>query len=340
MANLKIKYMGLELKNPIIIGANNLVTNTDNLKSMEDAGAAAIVYKSLFEEQVQLENLEMSERRDEYSERNAEMFKLYPEINPESDGIGEHLLALKKAKDAVSIPVIASINALLNESWIEYSKKVEETGVNGIELNFYTAPEKKDKNYEAIEKKQIRILKDVKSSVKIPVSVKLSPFYSNPIEFISDLDKAGADAFVLFNRLFQPDIDIETEKHHFPYSLSNREDNRLPLRFAGLLYGNTKASVCTNSGIMSGSDVIKMLLAGADSVQVVSTLYLNQIKVITTMLTELEKWMDGKGYKTIDSFRGKLSMKRSEHKLPYHRVQYMDFMMTTSQILQKYKVIN
>ena len=340
MADLKTRYMGIELKNPIIIGASNIVTDIENLKRIEKAGAAAIVYKSLFEEQIQLENLELFERKTEYSERNAEMINLYPLSISGTEDIMEHLMALKKAKDSITIPVFASINAVLDETWVEYAKKIEETGVNGLELNFYSIPEKVDRGSEDIEKKQVQILRDVKSAVSIPVSVKLSPFHTYPLNHISDLENAGADAFVLFNRLFQPDIDIHTEEHQFPYNLSNSEDNRLPLRFAGLLFGNTNASVCTNTGIMNGSDVIKMVLAGADCVQIVSTIYLNQIEVVSSMVREIGKWMDSKGYKTIESFRGKLSQKNSENKLPYHRAQYMDFMMTTSQILKKYKIIN
>jgi len=326
MADLRTHYMGLELKNPIIIGASNIVTDIDNLKRIE--------------EQIQLENLELYERKTEYSDRNAEMISLYPESRSGTTDIMDHLVALRKAKDTVAIPVFASINAVLNETWVEYAKKIEETGADGLELNFYSVPEKFDPGYEDIEENQIQILRDIKAAVKIPVSVKLSSFHTNPLKHIFNLKNAGADAFVLFNRLFQPDIDIHTEEHHFPYSLSNSEDNRLPLRFAGLLYGNTNASICTNTGIMNGSDVIKMLLAGADCVQIVSTVYLNQIEVITSMLKDIEKWMNSKGYKTIDSFRGKLSKKNSDNKLPYHRAQYMDFMMTTSQILKKYKIIN
>ena len=340
MADLKTHYMGLELKNPVIIGASNIVTDIENLKRIEKAGASAIVYKSLFEEQIQLENLELFERKTEYSERNAEMISLYPESKSGTSDIMEHLLALRKAKESITIPVFASINAVLNETWVEYAKKIEETGVDGLELNFYSLPEKFDKEPENIEKKQIKILTLVKSAVKIPVSVKLSPYYTNPLKLISDMDKAGAGAFVLFNRLFQPDIDVQTEEHNFPYSLSNKEDNRLPLRFAGLLYGNTKASICANSGIMNGSDVIKMILAGADCVQIVSIVYLNQIEVISSMLVEIENWMDSRHYKSIESFRGKLSKMNSENKLTYHRAQYMDFMMTTSQILKKYRIIN
>ena len=332
--------MGMELKNPIIIGASNIVTDIDNLKRIEKAGAAAVVYKSLFEEQIQLENLEMFERKTEYSDRNAEMVSLFPVSISGTPDIMEHLLALKKAKDSITIPLFASINAVLEETWIEYARKIEDTGVDGIELNFYSVPENPYDEPEDIEEKQVRILRGIKAAVSIPVSVKLSSYHTNPLKHISDLEDAGADAFVLFNRLFQPDIDIQSEEHHFPYSLSNSEDNRLPLRFAGLLYGNTKASVCTNTGIMNGSDVIKMILAGADCVQIVSTVYLNQIEIIGTMVRELGRWMDSKGYKTIENFRGKLSKKNSENKLPYHRAQYMDFMMTTSQILKKYKIIN
>ncbi|MBG0859963.1 MAG: dihydroorotate dehydrogenase-like protein [Bacteroidales bacterium] len=339
MADLTTKYMGLELKNPIIVGACNLATEIRNLKKMEEAGAAAVVYKSLFEEEVHLENLELFERRTEYEERHAEMVTLFPNAKLDPAFPEDHLSNLRKAKESVSIPVIASLNAVYDETWIEYAEKIEETGVDGLELNFYTVPEKFDGEYDDIEKRHIKILLDVKSVISIPVAVKLSPFYSNPLRLISDLDKAGASGMVLFNRLFQPDIDIQTEQHQFPYNLSNPEDIRLPLRFAGLLYQNIKASVCANSGIFSGQDVIKLILAGADCVALVSTLYLNQIDIISTMLKEIEKWMEKKGYQSLGDFRGKLSRKLSENRLPFHRAQYLDFMMGTTEILKKYKII-
>jgi len=340
MADLKTTYMGVELKNPVIVGSNNLVTSIENLKRIEKAGAAAIVYKSLLEEQIQLENLELSERKTEYENRHAEMVTIFPNADAEASGPEEHLLNLKKAKKAVSIPVFASLNAIHDDTWIEYAKKIEETGVDGIELNFYTLPEKSDVRFTGIEKKHIQTLKAVKSVVKIPVAVKLSPFYSNPLQLIHDLDKAGADAFVLFNRLFQPDIDVHKEEHIFPFNLSNAEDKRLPMRFAGLLHGNINASICSSSGVFSGYDVVKMLLAGADCVQVVSILYLNQIEIIEAILQKLEEWMDTKGYKTIDSFRGKLSNKKTQNKLPYQRAQYSDILMNATAILKKYKIIS
>lgn len=340
MADLRTKYLGLELKNPVIAGACDLATDPENLKRIEEAGASAIVYKSLFEEQIQLENLEMHERITEYEERNAEMVTLFPNSQSDLSYPEGHLMNLKKAKETVSIPVIASLNAVNDESWVEYAMKIESTGVDALELNFYTVPEKYDSEYGETEKRQIKTLIAVKSSVWIPVSVKISPYYTNPLRFIHELEKAGADGVVLFNRLFQPDIEIETEQHQFPYNLSNPEDKRLPLRFAGLLYGNTMASVCTSSGILSGRDVIKMLLAGADTVQVVSTLYLNQIEVITPMLGDIEKWMDSGKYENIESFRGKLSRKNAGNEVPYQRAQYFDFMKSTREILRKYRSIS
>jgi len=339
MIDLKTNYMGLELKNPVIVGANDLITEPESLKKIEKLGAGAVVFKSLFEEQFQLENLEYYEQKREYEERHAEMITLYPESSKEPQSPVEHLAKLKKAKESVSIPLIASLNAVNEDSWVQFATEIEKTGVDGLELNLYTIPEKSGDKFYDTEKSQIRILEKVKSAVKIPVAVKLSPYYSNPLKFISELEHAGASAFVLFNRLFQPDIDIEAEKLRFPYNLSYPGDNRLPLRFAGLLYGNTKSSVCTSSGIFTGNDVIKMLLAGADCVQVVSTLYQNRLEVLGSILEEIETWMKKKGYKSVNSFRGKLSGKNSENRLPYHRAQYIDFKLSTSAILNKYKTI-
>jgi dihydroorotate dehydrogenase (fumarate) len=211
MASLKTKYMGLELKSPVIVGANNLVKNTDNLKRMEDAGAGAIVYKSLFEEQVLLENLELSERLTEYEERHAEMIKIFPDVKTNHSEIEDHLLAVRRAKETVSIPVFASLNCVYEQTWVDYAKRLAGTGVDGLELNFYIVPEKFDIDSVDIESKQLSILKAVRAEVNLPIAVKLSPFYSNPLKLIADMDKAGADGFVLFNRMFQPDIDIETE---------------------------------------------------------------------------------------------------------------------------------
>ena len=337
MTNLKIKYMGLELKNPIIVGASNLTTDIKSLKKMEAAGAAAIVYKSLFEEQIQLENLEMHEAMEEYEERHAEMRSLFPDMT--HAGPVEYLINLKKAKESVTIPVFASLNAVYSESWVEYATKIQQTGVDGIELNFYAVPDKFELDGKSIEDKQIEIVKQVKAAVTIPISVKLSPYYSNTLKVIADMEKAGASAFVLFNRLFQPDIDIDKEEHHFPYNLSNEEDNRLAIRFSGLLFGNIKANICANSGIFTGRDAVKMILAGADCVQVVSTLYKNQIDIISFLIQEIENFMKDKGYNTINDFKGKLSKKNAKDRFAYKRAQYIDILLKSDEILKKYPMV-
>jgi dihydroorotate dehydrogenase (fumarate) len=337
MADLKTKYLGIELKNPVILGASNLVTNIDNIKKAEDAGVSAIVYKSLFEEQIQLETAQFDDALDEYAERNAEMISLFPNI--EHAGPQEHLHNLRTLKESVSIPVIASINAIYRETWIEYSKLIEQTGVDAIELNFYAVPRDMSMDGRDINENQIEILKAVRSNVKLPVSVKLSPFYANPLNIIGQLDKAGVDGFVLFNRLFQPDIDIEKEQHYTPYGVSHPEDNRLALRFAGLLYGTIKANICSNTGIFTGEDVIKMILAGADCVQVVSTVYKNKIDYIETIIADIQKWMNKKGYKKITDFKGKLSNKNINDPFVYKRAQYIELLLKSDEIFKKYPAV-
>ena len=337
MSDLRTTYMGIELKSPIIAGASNLVTDIHNLRKLEEAGVGAIVYKSLFEEQVQFENLEVSELKTEYEERHAEQITLFPKSDSMSESPREYLLNLKKAREAVSVPLFASLNALTDDVWVEYAVKIAETGVSGIELNFYSLPDDSGDQGMTIEKLYAETLRKVKAAVKIPVAVKLSPYYTNPVTFISDLDKAGADGIVIFNRLLQPDIDIFEEKHTMPYNFSSSDDNRLPLRYAGMLHGNIRASVSTSTGVYSGNDVVKMLLAGADTVQVVSTMYRNGIEVVKSMNEEVARWMDGHGYKTIDAFRGKLSLKKAENKMPYRRAQYIDLMVNSEDIMKKLK---
>ena len=333
MTNLKTNYMGLELKNPIVVGANNLVTNVNSLKQMEEAGAAAVVFKSLFEEQIQLEAAQMDDEMDEYAERHAEMTSLFP--NLEHAGPREHLMNVQNARKALSIPLIASLNAIYNETWLEYAKLLEDKGVDGLELNFYSVPRNPDVSGEDIIKDQIEILKKIKSSISIPVSVKLSPFYANPLNVISRMDKAGVDAFVLFNRIFQNEIDLDNEKFVVDFPLSEAIENKLPLRYAGLLYGQVNASIVSNTGIQQGTDAVKMILAGADAVQVVGTLYKNKVQHISKMLKDIEAWMEGKGYKSLKDFRGKLSNKEINDPFIYKRAQYVDLLLKSEELFKK-----
>ena len=337
MADLSTTYMGIKLKNPLILGASNLVTKPDTIKDIVDAGIGAIVYKSLFEEQIQLENLQFDEELVEYEERNAEMTRLFP--NLEHAGPKEHLYNLKKLKDSVDVPVIASLNAIYEPTWIEYAKELEKTGVDGLEINLYAVPGYFEVTGKSVEDKQVQIVKAVKSAVNIPVSVKISLFYTNPLNFIKKIDEAGADAYILFNRFFQPEIDVEAEEYNYPWELSSPKDHMMALRFAGLLYGNLDGSICVSRGIYSAEDVIKMILAGADVAQVVSTIYKNQPSVVTDILKGLNDWMDKKGYKTLDDFRGKLSRKNMKDPFTYQRAQYVDILMKSEDIFKKYPMV-
>jgi dihydroorotate dehydrogenase (fumarate) len=332
MINLKTTYLGLELKNPIIIGASNLVSDTANLQAAEKAGASAIVFKSLFEEQIQLENYHLDNQMGDYNERNAEMVKLFPEMN--HAGPQEHLHKLRKAKEAVTIPVIASLNAIYHESWLEYAKLIEDTGVDALELNFYSIPKDFNKEEKDIISEQLSVVKEIKKTLNIPVSVKLSPYYTNILKFVAELDKAGVDGIVLFNRMFQPDIDLEKEEHFSPFNLSSENENRIALRFAGLLYDRTKAKICANSGIMNGKDVLKAIMAGADAVQVVSTLYKHKISHISVMLDEMNEWMKSKNYTSLKDFKGKLSDKNTRDPFVYKRAQYIDLLLKSEDLIK------
>lgn len=337
MADLKTTYLGLDLKNPIIAGASTMTKNLDTIKRLEDAGAAAIVTSSLFEEEIALEQYKFEEDLSKFDFKHPEMIDIFPDL--EHAGPEEHLMWVRKAKESVSIPVFGSLNAVHPETLQDYAKKMEQTGADGLELNLYRFPEHTDDNGEKIEAEQKEQLKKILETVSIPVSVKLSPFYTNPLNFICSLDSEGVKGFVLFNRLFQPDIDIDNEKNIFPFNLSNRVDSRLPLRYTGLLFGELNGDICSSTGIMSGDDVVRMILAGASCVQAVSTFYRNKITSLEKMLKTVEEWMDKKGYSSLDDFRGKLSRKNSGDPSAYKRAQYVKLLLHPEIIQENFPVL-
>lgn len=331
--DLTTDYGGLTLKNPIVMGASNIVTDVDNLVKLQEAGVGAIVYKSLFEEQLQLESYQLDQVQETYSNWDAEHESFFPSTR--HAGPTEHLRQLKEAKSKLSIPLIGSLNCVNDESWLEYALKMLDTGIDGLELNFYNNNVDFSLKAAAIEDRQLKTLELVRAGARqIPLFVKLSPFYSNPLHMISQMDRIGADGFVLFNRLFQPDIDIDLEEHHFPYNFSSDTDNRLALRYAGLLHKKIKGGIIANTGIFTGRDVAKMLLAGATGVQVVSTIYKKGISQVSVMLDELKAWMKKKGYNNLDDFRGKLSKENLTDPFAYKRAQYVDILMKSEMFLQ------
>ncbi len=335
MANLTANIMGIKLKNPIIAGASNLSANTDNLRKMEESGVGAIVYKSLFEEQIQIEAYQMEQELTRYNERGAEMQTLFPRM--EHSGAKQHLLKISQARKALNIPLIASLNATSENTWVEYSSQLADTGADALELNFYSTPGDFDKSGARIEDEILSALSVIHSKVSIPISVKLSPYFTNTLHLIRQMDALGIKGFVLFNRLFEPDIDIHKEEQTFPWNLSREGDIRLSLRYAGLLYGNIQGSIISNSGVLNGYDAIQALLAGADAVQIVSSLFYNGIDYITQILADIEVWMEEKGYLSLSDFQGSLSRKNSSDPFAYSRSQYVDILFQKSdQIFEKH----
>lgn len=333
MSNLETSYMGIHLKSPVIFGACELTSKTDVLKKAEQKGVGAVVYKSIFEEQIQMDNLMHDELLEEYNDIHAEMVTNHP--NVDRSEIEYYLHQLRTAKESISVPVIASLNAVNDSSWIKYAKLIEQTGVDGIELNLYQIPTSFDLDAATIEKNQIELVSKIKNSLSIPVSVKLSPDYTNVLNFAQQLDNVGVDALVLFNAFFQPDIAIEKEKHKKAFNLSNRGDYKKSLRYAGMLHGRIKADICSSLGVFNGEDVIKLLLSGTSCVQVVSAVYKYGTSVISEINRTLTEWMERRGYSSIEEFRGKLSdsvINKNDSMIIYKRAQYIDLLLNSDNV--------
>jgi dihydroorotate dehydrogenase (fumarate) len=331
MADLGTTYMGIPIRNPLIVGASPLTGNLDTIKRIEQLGAGALVTPSLFEEEIQLERFQFDVSLHREDCRNAEMITVLP--NLEHAGPQEHLMWVRLAKEAVSIPVIASLNAVNRETWLEYAVLLEQTGVDGLECNLFASPRESSQEGAAIESEQIALIAELSKAVSIPVSVKLSFFYTNPLNIVHRMDEAGASAFVLFNRLFDPDIDINQESSVSPFNLSHETDYRLPLRYMGLLEGTIQADICSSTGVFNGEDMVRMILAGATAVQTVSALLQYGCAHIQTMLKHLEEWMDQRGYSTLAAFRGRLSRQHSSDPWAYTRAQYVKLLMNPQKLM-------
>ncbi|MDD2206379.1 MAG: dihydroorotate dehydrogenase-like protein [Aminobacterium sp.] len=323
--DLSTEYMGVELKNPVIVGASGITSNLETIRKAEEAGAGGIVIKSLFEEQIALESLALEHELTDDDERHAEMIALHPGIA--HAGPEEHIMWVNKIIKDAHVPVFASLNAGTKSVWVEWAEKLSKTGVQGLELNLYAMPIDKNMSGSQIENEQLATVQEVLRVVSIPVSVKLSPFYTNPLHFVSMLDQMGTKGYVLFNNFINPDINPEEEKEERTIVMSHERDSLLPLRFIALLFGTVNGSLCANRGIFTGEDVAKMLLAGADCVQVVSALYKNGIESIHTMVNDVERWMGKHGYGVLDECRGVLSKMRAKDPYSWERAQYVDILM-------------
>ncbi len=321
MTSLKTSYLGVALKNPIVVGACSLSKKVETIKAAEDAGAGAMVIKSLFEEAIQIERGQLNDELTQYDSMYAEALSMFPSL--EHGGPKEHLYWIEKARKATSMPLFASLNAVNEDIWVDYARQLAETGVDGLELNFYSLPIDPDISSDDIERREIETFAKVREAVKIPLAVKLHSSYTNLTRVAMGFDKAGADGLVLFNRLFQPDLDIETEEESKTFQLSSPDQSRIALRWVGLLHGRVEADLIASGGITEGADAVKMILAGATAVQVVSALYRHKINHIGTMLADIEAWMARKGYEDLDAFRGKVSKRALKDAWAHERGHYI-----------------
>jgi len=325
MADISTTYMGIDLSSPIIVGASTFSRKIDNIKKAEEVGAGALVIHSLFQEQIELEREELEEVMTAHAEEFPEALTYFPYM--EHAGPREHIMWVEKARRAVKMPLIGSVNAVSRGDWLQYTKLLQEAGCDAIEMNIYAVETSPEKTSTDIENEAIDLVADVKSEVSIPVSVKLSPFYTSLASFANRIIEAGADGLVLFNRFYQPLIDPDKEKVVISLDFSRSEDTRLPLRWIGILSGNLGVDLAASTGIKTGSDVTRHLLAGAKAVQCVSTLYQNGLDYITQMKSDLSGWMDAHGYSNIEDFRGKLNHSNVDDPYAFERAQYIQLLL-------------
>jgi dihydroorotate dehydrogenase (fumarate) len=318
--DLSVSYMGLKLRNPLIVSSSRITSTIEDIQKCADYGAGAIVLKSLFEEQFLADKNRLMDMDPKYF--------WYPEavdyINQHSMdfGISNYLKLISDSKRQTDVPIIASVNCVTNAEWPRFSSQLVEAGADGIELNVFVVPKSENIDSREIEDLYISIVTEVKKNVRVPVSVKIGPFFTNGFQMIRRLHEAGAGAIVVFNRFYRPDIDIDSEELSRPNFLSCPQEMGQPLRWVSLFASRVKCDIAGNTGIHDGEGMIKMLLAGASAVQVCSTLYINGLGYLDTMLTDLKKWMAWKGYERIDDFKGKLT-KHHENIAAFERVQFL-----------------
>lgn len=321
--DLSTTYCGLALKNPIVPSAGPLSHTLEGMKRLEDNGAAAIVMYSLFEEQIAHEMMELDHYLSYGTESFAEALTYFPESKDYNLGPEEYVELLHKAKTALGIPVIGSLNGVSTGGWVKFAKKIEEAGADALELNVYYIPTDQKLTGADVEDRYLEILHAVKSTVKIPVAMKLSPFFSSMANMAARLDSAGADALVLFNRFYQPDINLETLEVTPNVNLSTSHALRLPLRWIAILHGRVKASLAATSGIHTAEDVLKMLMAGADVTMMCSSLLRHGPEHIREVLSGLDQWMLEHEYVSVNQMRGSMSQKSIADPTAFERANYM-----------------
>jgi len=321
--DLTTNYLGLKLRTPLVVSASPLSEDLGNLKRMEDAGASAIVLYSLFEEQLRQDRLELHHRMESGTESFAEALTYFPDAEEYRLGPEEYLKHIAAAKKCTRIPIIASLNGSSVGGWTDYAKQIQQAGADALELNIYYIPTDLNLAGEVVEDTYINILRAVKAHVTIPVAVKLSPFFSNFANMAKRLDEAGANGLVLFNRFYQPDIELESLEVKPNILLSTPMAMRLPLRWIALLHGKLRASLAATSGIHRASDALKMLMVGADVTMLCSTIIRHGIPQIAMIERDLADWLQEHEYESVSQLKGSLSQKNCAEPAAFERAQYM-----------------
>ena len=329
--NLSTKYLGMALRTPLVPSASPLSNGLDNVRRMEDAGAAAIVFHSLFEEQIVQEQNELHHHLTHGTESYAEALTYAPDLDEVTVGPETYLNEIAAAKQAVSIPIIGSLNGSTLGGWTRYAKEIEQAGADALELNIYWIPTDWEQTGADVEARYVEILYQVKSSISIPVAVKLSPFFSSFANVAVSLVRAGANGLVLFNRFYQPDFDLETLSVTPNILLSTPMAMRLSLRWIAILYGNVRVDLAATSGIHSGKDVIKMVMAGADVAMLCSVLLRRGIDHIKVIEREMEEWLVGHEYDSLVQLKGSMSQKNCPNPEAFERAQYIRGITTSWQ---------
>jgi dihydroorotate dehydrogenase (fumarate) len=327
MADLSVKYMGLTLRNPIIIASSGLTDSFDKIAELEKNGAGAIVLKSLFEEQIILEaeqNLKEAHKNSLIYDEFSETFD-YIDLHISEKRLGKYLDIIKQVKKNLTIPLIASVNCISATGWTGFAKEIEKAGADALELNIFIMPFGFENSCDETEQKYYKILRAVKKEIKIPVAVKISPYFTNPGKVILNLEAEGANGVVLFNRFASPDIDIENITITAAEIYSNPSEMNNSLRWIAIMANRLKIDIAASSGVHDGKAVIKQILAGASVVQIASIIYKNGNRSIIEILNYLESWMDKKGFNYIDQFRGKLSQDKCSQPNAYERLQFMKY---------------
>jgi len=327
--DLRTTYLNMTLRTPLVVSAcGPLSEDIDNIQRLEDAGASAVVLYSLFEEQLRLERHELEHHLTAGTESFPEALTYFPEPLQFSLGPEEYLKHVARAKETVDIPIIASLNGSTAGGWTDFAHKLQQAGADALELNIYYIPSGVRLSGAEVEKTYVDIVKAVKGVVSIPVAVKLSPFFSNMANMAKQLDDAGADALVLFNRFYQPDIDLEELEVKPSVILSTPHALRLPMRWIAILFGRVDADLAATSGIHHAPDVLKMLMAGADVTMLCSTLLARGIEHIRVIENEMGAWMEEHWYESVRQLKGSLSQMRCPDPSAFERAQYMRALTT------------